>query len=267
MRKKVNKKNFLAVLLALCMTLAHALPAGAEELAWQASEETVRILLLGNSFTGRNNLAGTIQKIAAKKGRKVEVKAIAKGKANLAQFTTKGTRPYRKLQKALKRKRWDYVILQDRHAYPLMNVEGMKKAAVQLCKTIRKAGAEPMLYMTWAPEDGHRDYKRFRRLVKDRYDYQEKIASVYEYLSDVTGAPVIPVGLAFQEARDTYPGIRLNDVDKYHPSRYGTYLAACTIYSSLFLESPEGEDSGKAPARTAERLQRTACKTWMEYRY
>ena len=51
---------------------------------------------------------------------------------------------------------------------------------------------------------------------------------------------VIPVGLAFAEINKNFPAINLYTRDKRHPSKLGTYLAACVIFSSVYKKTPEG---------------------------
>lgn len=257
MKKRIHR--CLAALLLLSLLLSGALPAKAAPAS--GGSGPVRVLLVGNSLTGRNNLPRMLMKISEKNGRKVKVTSIAKGQADLISFATSGTRLNRKLRKALSSQKWDYVVFQDRHVYPVLYIGSMREAGVQLCRMAKKAGAQPMLYMTWAPGNGHRDYKKMSELVKDRADYQEKIAASYEYVSSVTGAPVIPVGYAFMNGAKIEPDIPLLSSDKYHPSRYGSYLAACCIYTALFDETPE---LAKTSDNTS-RLQSLAWNTWLEY--
>lgn len=256
---KKNIRCCLTTLLLLSMLLTCALPAKAAPSA--SANEPLRVLLVGNSLTGRNNLPRMLTKLSNKNGRKVKVTSIAKGHADLVSFATSGSQLNRKFRKALSSQKWDYVIFQDRHIYPVLYIGSMRQAGIQLCRMAKKAGAQPMLYMTWAPVKGHRDYKRINGLVTDREDYQAKIAASYEYISSITGAPVIPVGYAFLNGEKTEPDIRLIAPDKYHPSRYGSYLAACCIYTALFDESPE---ISKTSDNTA-RLQSLAWNTWLEY--
>ena len=93
-------------------------------------------------------------------------------------------------------------------------------------KTLKKNKVEPVLMMTWA-------YKNEPSMIKGLSD---------EYLKagNRNGILVIPVGLAFDEINRNYPSIDLYTPDKRHPSREGTYLAACVIFSSVFKESPIG---------------------------
>jgi hypothetical protein len=48
---------------------------------------------------------------------------------------------------------------------------------------------------------------------------------------------IAPVGEAWQYVREHYPKIELYHPDGKHPSKAGTYLAACVISVTLFEES------------------------------
>ena len=50
----------------------------------------------------------------------------------------------------------------------------------------------------------------------------------------------MPVGLAWQRARELRPLIPLYDTDQIHPSPLGTYLTACVFYGALTKKSPVG---------------------------
>ena len=51
---------------------------------------------------------------------------------------------------------------------------------------------------------------------------------------------VSPVGAAWKYVRDQYPSISLYSSDGSHPSIYGSYLAACVHYSSIYKKSAVG---------------------------
>jgi len=51
---------------------------------------------------------------------------------------------------------------------------------------------------------------------------------------------VAPVGVAMENARAERPDIVFIDTDEVHATWEGTYLAAATIYATIFQRSPEG---------------------------
>jgi hypothetical protein len=118
--------------------------------------------------------------------------------------------------------------------------------------TVRSHGAEPVFFMTWA-------YKYAPEMTMP-------VANAYTQIGNDNNALVIPAGLAFARARRDRPGIELYNPDKRHPSLAGTYLAACTVFSSLFGRSPAGlKYYGGLPHEVARRLQEEAWATVQEY--
>ena len=228
---------------------------------------TIRILMIGNSYTGYNNLPGMLQKICTGKGKKVEVAAVTKQGSCLRDFASRTTDVGKKVHRLLEKQNWAYVILQERHYYPLTNASGMEKAVCSLLPYIEAAGAQIALYMTWAPKKGHTDYQVYSSLVSGRYSYQKKVALTYRKIADKAGAILIPVGIAFQNVMKEKKSLSLIRSDKIHPTKLGSYLAACTMYAAIFHESPEGAAAGTLNKNTASFLQRMGWRTWNKTRY
>ena len=135
-----------------------------------------------------------------------------------------------------------------------------KKTVAEFAEKIRAAGGEPALYMTHAYVKPHK-----------RVDpgMTAKLATIYTEAGNANGALVIPVGLAFEEAYSQRPEMKLHKpFDGSHPNLHGTYLAACTVYASLYGKSPVGNPYdyfGKIDKKTAEFLQKVAAKTVSEF--
>lgn len=110
--------------------------------------------------------------------------------------------------------------------------EHFKNAAAANARKIVKAGGRPVLYMTPAYADYHRRYSA---------DMTAETASLYIETGNEIGALVIPVGLAFEEAKHRRPDLVLHKpFDGSHPELIGTYLAAATVMASLYGTSPVG---------------------------
>ena len=93
-------------------------------------------------------------------------------------------------------------------------------------QTIRKHGAEPVLFMSWA--------------YSDKPEMTAQLAEAYTRAGNEHKALVIPAGLAFARSIAKRPGLNLYEADKRHPSPAGSYLAAATIYAVLIGKSPAG---------------------------
>jgi len=119
--------------------------------------------------------------------------------------------------------------------------------------TVRRHGARPVLFMSWA-------YKDVPSMTKG-------LADAYTAAGRDNNAEVIPAGLAFARSVAVRPELELYSPDKRHPSLAGSYLAACTTYATLFRKSPVGlpYTAGLDPA-VARHLQTVAWETVQGYR-
>jgi hypothetical protein len=190
-----------------------------------------RILFLGNSYTYFNNLPGILVKLAAARGKKVDVLMHAPGGWRLKDHWEKGNG-----RAALREQRWDFVVLQDQSTLgtnfyvdgkPRVSSDEMfRPHADQWTAEVRKAGAVPIFYLTWARKASPQD--------------QAALNSAYIRAAKASDARVAPVGTAWARVRREDPTIDLFLPDGSHPSPAGSYLAACTFYAALFNESPVG---------------------------
>ena len=94
--------------------------------------------------------------------------------------------------------------------------------------------------MTWGRENGDQsNCANYPPLCT--YDgMQSRLRESYIEMSTDNQCSVSPVGAAWKYVRDQYPSIALYTSDGSHPSIYGSYLAACVHYSSIYKKSPVG---------------------------
>ncbi len=150
---------------------------------------------------------------------------------------------------------FDVVVLQGHSAAALSEKrsESFRKAVAAAAEAAEAHGATLALYMTHAYEEGHKSY------APDNID---RIAALYEEAAQAHGAVLIPVGLAFEEARRRRPELALHKpFDHSHPSLEGSYLAAATVFATLYGASPVGLDYdyyGAVDDETAAFLQEVA---------
>jgi len=118
--------------------------------------------------------------------------------------------------------------------------------------TVRKHGAVPVFFMSWA--------------YADKPEMTVQLAEAYTQAGNDNGALVIPAGLAFAKALQRNPQLSLHIADKRHPTLAGTYLAACTVYASIFKKSPVGlKYTAGLDETTAKMLQTVAWETVQDY--
>ncbi len=127
-------------------------------------------------------------------------------------------------------------------------------AARKLVHLVRRAGARPVLLLTWGRRDGLPEFG-----FRDFDAMQTQITKGYLTIADELQVTVAPAGEAWRRgvAHDT--GLALWQTDGSHPSLLGSYLTACVLYATIFGVSPVGLAAPNGvPREAAERLQQVA---------
>lgn len=226
------------------------------------SNRTVRVLLIGNSYLRYNKFSKMFTNLCRSAGKKLYIREVTKGKHALFQAANPYDLEGSRIRHLLTNQKWDYVVLQDRHAMPISHPKRMSRAVQNLSPYIKASGAELVLFMTWAPMKGHKDYQRFARRVSGRASYQAQVSDVYHRIAYENDGITAPVGNAFLACQNTFPNISLIRKDRSHPTAAGSYLAASVLYATIFEESPVGLSyKGKLGAAKARKLQRIAART------
>lgn len=205
--------------LLLTLSLASAVHhAGAETGPPQSASRpaALNVLFIGNSYTFANDLPGILTAMSATQGspRDIKTQAIAVSMASLQSQWDNG-----EAIEAIKRNKWDYVVLQEQSLRPIEDPERMKLYARKFHELIVNSGAKTILYLTWARQG--------------KPESQKQIDSAYLALSKELGANIAPVGVAWQIALTAAPAMRLYVDDGSHPSTAGSYLAACAFFQTI----------------------------------
>jgi hypothetical protein len=213
-----------------------------------------RILFIGNSYIYANNLPEMFSDLARSGGHKVETSMAASGGWTLADHVRSP-----ETIKTITSSNWDYVILQEQSQIPSLlqsRINSMYPAARTLVQQIEISGATPIFFLTWAHqkgwlENGFPDYRSMQ--------YQIDIG--YMAIAQELNVPLAPVGYAWLLVNGQEPQINLWQEDGSHPTEFGTYLAACVFYATLFQESPEGlAFTSTLPTVSAQILQHQAAE-------
>jgi hypothetical protein len=229
------RRTFLASLLLL---MAFGCARGADD------PQPIRVLFIGNSYTYVNDLPQMLDELAkAGKQRPLDIGRELHGGYTLEKHWKDG-----KAAPKIAEKKWDFVVLQEQSLRPISDPNLMMEYGKKFDEAIKKQGAKTMLYLTWA------------RL--DKPDAQAPLSKAYLSLAKELQASVAPVGIAWEMAlKDTNPQA-LHQADKSHPTKAGTYLAACVFYGTIYAKSPEGLPGKIAglPDEEARKLQAVAWK-------
>ncbi|MDJ0916842.1 MAG: hypothetical protein QNJ05_03695 [Woeseiaceae bacterium] len=182
-----------------------------------------RVLFVGNSFTYYNNSLHNHYRALVRA-------SLPDNRNRVRSMTISGGKLYEHagLEAMVNSEQWDIVILQGHSLGPIDGAEPFREAAKKHSKAIRQAGAEPMLYMTWA--------------YTDRPEMTAQLDAAYTSLGAEINAEVAPAGLAFERVTEERPELALRTEDQRHPTLAGTYLAACVFYAALQDRTPEDID-------------------------
>ena len=235
------RKRIAVLFLVICMIFSvTAMDYTTAHAEGESTGKTIKVLFVGNSFTKYNNLHKIFKGIAKANGYKIKAKRVAFGGYKLRKYASSKTKAGKKFRKALKKK-YDYVVIQghseefittyNKHSY---------KSVSEIIDMVRNSGAEPILYMTWTQTTGITYNERGEEISMTREEMTQQVADIYNRLGNEFDVKVAPVGLNVLRCVNAYPEVKLIRSDKKHPKYAGSYLAACTIYQTIFDRSVLG---------------------------
>ncbi len=205
-----------------------------------SAQDSISVLFIGNSYTYVNDLPGTLSLLAANLGKEITIDSKTNGGYTF-QNHTNDPLTYSKIHS----KPWDIVVIQGQSqepSFPDAQVDTQTLPyAVKLSDSIwaNNACSNVMYYMTWGRQNGDPQWagiNTFEKMNTRLYDAYMRMADSSDH------AMVSPVARVWAYVRANHPLINLYNADESHPSPEGTYLAACTFYTALFMESPVGSD-------------------------
>jgi len=204
--------------------------------------QQLNVLFIGNSYTHYNGMPKMFEHLAKSKGKNVYADSIAVSSSTLKLHTERAN-----TWKKLKSRKWDVVFIQgfsrelaqdsltiatETAPYAKMLIDSIEKYSP--CSSV-------YFYMTWGYFEGYQLDERNNTYEK----MQENIRKGYFQMNRQFGFPIAPVGMVWQQVRQTNPQLIIYRDDKEHPNPNGSFIAACTFYASIFRESPVG---GTAPS-------------------
>ncbi len=196
------------------------------------AEDSIRILFIGNSYTGQIRKTVTQLIKTSPEGKATELEFITPGGKTL-QFHLENPQTVQMISEG----NWNFVVLQDQSQTPAVFPDQFNDAARELDKLIDAAGAKTVFYQTWGRRDGD---KANRDRFPDYETMQKSLSKSYETTARRCRALLAPVGDVWAEVRkaDSELGKELYKDDGSHPSAKGAYLAACVFYKTLFDKLP-----------------------------
>lgn len=236
-------------------------------LARYSEASSKRVLFIGNSYCYVNDLPTVLKKIALSKGDTIITDGNMLGGYTLAMHASNAT-TIAKIQQG----NWDYVVIQAQSQEPSFDPSQVQTDtypfAQQLDSLVRTFNpcAETLFFMTWGRKNGDASNCPVYPPVCTYAGMQQRLRESYLEMAQLNHATVVPVGVSWKNCRALYPTLDLYQADESHPSEAGTYLAACTFYSSIFHRSALNADTvfTSMNASTASNLQTLCFQTVMD---
>lgn len=223
----INKLNhFLIVLLSSFFCIS------GYELKAQLSH---RVLFLGNSYTGVNNLPQIIHNVALSAGDTLVFDSYTPGGYQLIDHSTDVTS-----QNKIMTGGWDYVVIQGQSQEPIVSYNQYRIGGSALYNFIKQynACAVTMPYITWGRKNGDASNCAAFPVMCTYQGMDTTIRNRYLNLTDFINGEVSPVSVVWNYLRQNFPNIELYQPDESHPSMEGSYAAACCFYAALFKKDP-----------------------------
>lgn len=204
------------------------------------NKDPLEILFIGSSYFNYNDLPSMVKKLSEESGKEVYIDQVGRNGMFLQDHVNSSI-----TEAKINERDWDFIILQGVGvlvAYPDYDTRyPVYPALVQLKNKIHSnyASTKIIFCLPWAFEDGMTWVQGWT----DTYEnMQIEIYNRTLQYSNDPGLTIAPVGWAWYKVLDdkNYPLHYLHLSDWNHPSIKGSYLMACVIYSTIFIESSVG---------------------------
>jgi hypothetical protein len=208
-----------------------------------AAQDTLSVLFIGNSYTSANNLPQLVQNLSTSAGKTLNIDSNMPGGFPLSSHLNDAT-TFSKISQG----NWDYVILQEQSQIPTIDYyryNDMYPAMTDLKSVIEQYNpcAKIITYMTWGRRFGGQQCDpsgTYCSPVFANFNHmQDSLTSAYLEISEQLNIQCAPVGVTWQNIlNDTT--LVLHSGDNSHPNIDGSYVAALTIFSSIWKQGTSG---------------------------
>jgi hypothetical protein len=172
----------------------------------------------------------------------------------------------------INQQQWDYIVLQAQSQEPSLSPgyvnANVLPAAQVLIDAIESNSLciEPLFFMTWGRKFGDASNCVPYPPVCTYLGMQERLRTRYLDMTFTHDASCSPVGMAWKKSIAIDSTLNLYSSDNSHPSIYGSYLAACTFYASIFKKSAVGSSywPNAIDSATAYSLQQIGSSTVLD---
>ncbi len=226
-----------------------------------AQSDVKRVLFIGNSYTGSNNLPSVFQNFSNAAGDSVQVLANTPGGYTFQGHTTNAT-----TLAYINQGNWDFVALQEQSQIPSFPISQVQTECFPYAETLNDAieaanpCGETVFYMTWGRENGDAGNCPVWPPVCTYEGMDSLLFERYMQMAEDNDAIVSPVGAVWRFIRNNFTNIDLYTNDGSHPTQEGTYAAACAFYTVIHRKDPSQVAWDYSISATDAFLIRTAAK-------
>ena len=199
------------------------------------------VLFIGNSYTYYNNMPQLVEQIALSFGDSLIYDSSTLGGANF-NVHTNNTQTLAKINQ----QQWDYVVLQAQSQEPSFSPGQVANNTYPYAEILvdsiyaNSSCTEPLFFMTWGRKYGDQQNCVAYPPICTYLGMQQRLRESYLEMAFNDSASCAPVGMAWKKSIAIDSTLNLYYSDNSHPSIYGSYLAACTFYASIFKKSAVG---------------------------
>ncbi len=174
-----------------------------------------KILFIGNSLTYTNNLPIILEEIGTIYGKKIDTEMICFPNYAIIDHLNDGN-----IQQKIAVKNYDYVIIQQGPSSQEKGLKMLINDGKKIAKFCSKYNSKLGYFMVWPSK---RYYFTFDKVIKNHTKAAKR-----------NNALLFPIGKYWKQYEKNKPNISLYGEDQFHPSKTGSFLAALTIYKTLF---------------------------------
>ncbi|MDR2914098.1 MAG: SGNH/GDSL hydrolase family protein [Tannerella sp.] len=224
--------------------------------------DSIQVMFIGNSYTYYHQMPEIIKEIAATQEMNITYTAFYPGGARL-----KGHLENQELIQAIKKGKWDYVVIQEQSSAPAMPGRHVAQHVYPAAQTLdslihtHNKTAKVIFYMTWGHKDGCQVPVENYPLINTYEGMQERLKISYLEMTYQNNAWCAPVGMAWKQVRRERPDYILYWPDRSHPSVLGSYLAANVIFATIYQKPYQTNITKEIPPEQAEYIQQVAQQT------
>ncbi len=199
------------------------------------AQTTRRVLFLGNSYTGVNNLPQMVKDVALSAGDSLIFDTYNPGGYTLEAHAIDPVATNK-----IMAGNWDYVVLQGQSQEPITQTSAFNNGGFALNNLITQYNpcGVTMFYVTWGRKNGDASNCASFPVMCTYAGMDSTLKNAYIHLATFVDGELSPVSVLWNYLRQNNPGIELYQPDESHPSLAGSYAAACCFYATIFKHDP-----------------------------